>query len=395
MSNNQKDVLWTNDITALIKTWAVFPTDDMSLEAKMNAITRFVILISFLSTFLTSFSTALIIFTIGILLVVTVYAASPPCEESFTTFPSTSTRFCGDAVPITPNDPDYESNNQKLVGDANPKTTIPPIVAAPSHDLTTWKENGMVHHSALNQQSNFDLERSGYFNSTPMKCQTCMYVPCMCHTPSALARRTHRQDTTTPTGTITTPPCNNELNDDLLTQTIQPGVYQKSYVGEPIQSNIGISFTQPFTHMEVEDSGNEIKFTQYAEKKHNQDENRDPMIQQQSSSNVYDPRFSGYGSSDRHYIDEMTGQPRFFYKDVEAVTNPNYIVRSKVDVYPWADTYGPEKDTPMKDVRTLANDAFLNASIEFRTDLQQRWMRKRNAELWQQRLFPISKQQQL
>jgi hypothetical protein len=109
----------------------------------------------------------------------------------------------------------------------------------------------------------------------------------------------------------------------------------------------------------------------------------------QSVHNVYDPRFSGYGTQDRSYVDNM-GRPQYFYDDVEAITMPNFVARSNVDVFPWASTYGPDVEKDGDEYRQLANNAFTDSTILFRTELQERLMRKRNAEMWQRRAFPIS-----
>lgn len=181
--------------------------------------------------------------------------------------------------------------------------------------------------------------------------------------------------------------------DNIITQTLQPGVFQKSHIGEPIQSNIGISYTQQWGPTEVQETDDMIKYTM-----------RDPsntiitpQIKEepigQDHTNVYDPRFTGYGTSYRSYIDKLTGRPRFFYDDVDAITMPNYVTRSKVDVFPWANTYGPDKAMSVSDgdeYRQLANNAFTDSVLTFRTELQERLMRKRNAELWQRRVAPIS-----
>ena len=43
-----------------------------------------------------------------------------------------------------------------------------------------------------------------------------------------------------------------------------------------------------------------------------------------------------------------------------------------------------------QEIRTLADNAFLDATILQRTELMQRGMRKRNAEMWQRKLYPIN-----
>ena len=75
---------------------------------------------------------------------------------------------------------------------------------------------------------------------------------------------------------------------------------------------------------------------------------------------------------------------------------PNYITRSNIDNQPWADQYGPiaagqSQGNPLTgNIRELANKAFLDSSLQFRTEMQERLMRKNNANAWQRRQAPIS-----
>jgi hypothetical protein len=122
------------------------------------------------------------------------------------------------------------------------------------------------------------------------------------------------------------------------------------------------------------------------------DEIIEPIEENVNESNVYDPRFSGYGTSYRSYTDDVLGNTKFFYDDINAVRMPNYVARSKIDFLPMADTYGPMSNANGNEynsiIRNLANDAWTRNSLEFRSGLQQSLMRKRNAELWQKRQFP-------
>ena len=190
-----------------------------------------------------------------------------------------------------------------------------------------------------------------------------------------------------------------EYNKDLFTQTIQPGTYTTNQVIEPINSNIGISFTQQFeptTATRNNEGG--INYTQI-------DPNiiepelytTDPPYIQNTATewNVTDPRFSGYGTSYRAYTDDKLGQTKFYYDDVNAIRMPNYIVRSNIDFLPFADSYGPissgnefgNKDNSI--MRDLVQSAYTDNSIQFRTELQERLMRKVNSNKWQQRHAPI------
>ena len=189
-------------------------------------------------------------------------------------------------------------------------------------------------------------------------------------------------------------------NENLFTQTIQPGVLSQNEIIEPINSNIGISFDQQFlpTSVDVNPISGDYKFTEH-----------DPRIIEPSTFteiepirvipneyNIYDPRFTGAGTSYRSYTDKLLGQPKFYYDDINAVKMPNYITRSNIDNQPYADSYGP---IPPGDefgnhnnanIRKLANQSFLDNAITFRTEMMQRLMRKKNAEQWQQRKAPIN-----
>lgn len=189
-------------------------------------------------------------------------------------------------------------------------------------------------------------------------------------------------------------------NENLFTQTIQPGVYSVNNVNEPINANMGISFTQQFEPRTCQTNpiSGDMKYTEH-----------DPriiepiiptlntdLINAVSEGNIYDPRFTGYGTSYRSYTEDVTGQTRYYYDDINAVRMPNYVVRSNIDREPFADQYGPIKGGDQdgnkwnSNIHALANNAFLDSTIQFRTELQERLMRKTNAEQWQRRAAPIN-----
>jgi hypothetical protein len=163
-----------------------------------------------------------------------------------------------------------------------------------------------------------------------------------------------------------------KYNEDLFTETISPGNYKMNTRNEPINSNIGISIAEQFEEPNYE------------------------MIEpfeNVNTSNVYDPRFYGYGTSYRGYVDKNLGQPRFYYDDVDAIRMPNYISRNKIDVMPFGDAYGPDNNGGNQyhsNITALADKHYLDSSLQFRTEMQDRLMRKVNANQWQQRMFPIN-----
>lgn len=197
-----------------------------------------------------------------------------------------------------------------------------------------------------------------------------------------------------------------EYNKNLFTQIIQPGVYTVNQVNEPINSNIGISFEQQFEPLtyDVDEFGT-INYTQHDPRDPNLKEkdnilkyNDNEVIEPITPYNVYDPRFSGYGTSYRSYTDDNLGQVKFFYDDINSIRMPNYIVRSKIDFADFADNYGPMENSKgnvdNSTIRALANQKFLDDSLEFRTGMQERLMRKANSDAWQQRYKPLSKSSQ-
>lgn len=185
------------------------------------------------------------------------------------------------------------------------------------------------------------------------------------------------------------------LNEQMFTSTVVPGIYYKSQIIEPISSNIGISFDQQIPAREVtkDKYGNMI----YEAKDPRQYKPNAPQPKAQynvpSTYDVYDPRYDGYGTAERSYTDKMTGQPRFYYDDVDAIRRPNYVTRSEIDTLCGADTYGPivsseEEKKINARIRVTADQSYTDNTLDFRTDMMTRLMRKRNAELWQTRMAP-------
>lgn len=187
-----------------------------------------------------------------------------------------------------------------------------------------------------------------------------------------------------------------QINKNIFMQNIQPDIYQESEIIEPINSNIGISFTQQFQPTTCSDKDNKgLTFTEHDPRIYKPPEKPIELPNNITEANVYDPRFSGYGTSYRAYNDTNIGQTRFYYDDINSVRMPNYISRSNIDFAKYADKYGPlENHNRMgnqfnSQIRELAQNTFLESSLQQRTELQQRLMRKRNNELWQLRKKPI------
>lgn len=442
MLENKKDMIWLENPYNLFSSPKLVPMEGMTFTEQMNAITRLIIIIS-LVLFLLGFKQSFLFLLLAMSFIVILYYIQKrnmeqQNKEKFTPYkrgnlsmfkdPYAKT-FCDDAVDMDGvngafNKPNWVSENGKLSGPANPKTKIPPVVAIPSHDLNFWRANNMVVHSAINDESNTDVYRSGYQVSTQcnnpsisapdsqedfrlsfMPTNRDPYMRYVNNDPGSVdiscgynPQQVKRSGlpTNLAAGCCTQNPALKQYNENIFTQTIQPGVYTRSEIIEPVNSNIGISFNQQLPRTTCRDGPRrgDIEFIEHdpnlIEPVHIRTKSYGP-----TESDVYDPRFSGYGTSYRSYTDDNLGQTKYYYDDVDAIRMPNYIVRSNIDNQPFADKYGPipqgdeygNKNT--SNIHKLANDAFTESSIQQRTELQQSAMRKVNALSWQQRVAPI------
>lgn len=487
----QKNKLWLESIPNLVCDYSLIPLDGMNLAEQMNALTRLVIIVA-LILYLFDFRFSLLFLLLSLLFIIILYYIQKSNMDRFNTENYTQTvytknhqpfaeietnpktgkkhiifndptskRFCNDERPLDGkdgafNNPNWMSASQQLAGPANPKTKIAPVVVPPPADLSYWKANNLVTHSAVNEETNIDVYQSGYQVSTccapsydceetcrlaiPMPNPLAHTVPLTENYTPPSKQQTDKKEqyeypyfktsevdgrfvrtngsgqvntacgynpeqlftsdlpTNLPAGNCQQDPAMKTYNRNLFTQTIQPGMYTRNEINEPLNSNIGISFTQQFppTTCYTDPITGEVNYIEH-----------DPRIIEPAiaepnlgvhtavtEANTYDPRFSGYGTSYRSYTDDVTGQTRYYYDDVNAIRMPNYVVRSEIDHQPFADQYGP---IPMGDscgnkfnpnIRALANDAFLQGSIQQRTDLSERLMRKVNAEHWRRRQAP-------
>jgi hypothetical protein len=308
--------------------------------------------------------------------------------------------------------------NQRLVGGANPKTMIAPPVLHPITDIDHWRQDNTVNHSRTNAPGYHDLHASGYdIGILPVNDN---YKKYLCNPEKLICTRngsykriasdTDELQTVKPNGPKPNGPKPNERvsgrpNENpngvrnnatgnypnMFVQTVQPNIFSHSEVIEPIQSNYGISNTRnlPPRGVSYDNLGN----TMYERSPYIIEDNTPEPIGI-AEHNVYDPRFTGYGSSKRSYVHELTGQPRHYYDDINSVRMPNYLVRSNIDFARYADSYGPlnsENHTGNQNtygIRELANETFLQNSLQHRSDISERLMRKRNNELWEIRQYP-------
>ena len=319
-------------------------------------------------------------------------------KDNITTF--NSNRFCEDSVLVTPNDSSI-SINQSLTGKANPRTKIPPIIISRPYEFEYWKDTPMSTISIINKKQKKYPKLAGYSADDELVDMEC--IDCE--------------------NRLEIPPI---IKSSPLIQTIQPGVYTLPNDYDPINSSIGISYPPQFEKIKesnIEGTGNILFSDRYNNVYREQPKHNDSKLieayqptnfevikqvspptfteelnQEPNVYNVYDPRFNGYGSDNRNYLNPLLNQQRYYYDDVDSIRRPNYIVRSKIDscITSFGDTYGPiqESNYTLNQIRPMAEKSYLQNNLNYRNDLMESLLRKRNSEIWQTRQAPKYTQRQ-
>jgi hypothetical protein len=322
-----------------------------------------------------------------------------------------------------------KTNNKRLNGEVNPKTLIPPIIPNPLADIEYWRKNSDITQSIVNKKKprydpisgynvlSEEYLQTDYINKPKLSCYkkvkkinqnqleltpsgSGMQLLSEISQQQSLPQKQQAQFEIKETFTFPYETNNNidknYLNDsntfynksikknpyfknkyatNIVTSNINDDLYLENDTNEPINSLIGIS--EPI----------------YQEKKENENEIIEPF-EEVNMTNVYDPRFYGYGTSYREYFDENIGQPRYYYDDIDAIKMPNYLSRNNLDVTPFGDSFGPmnnEGNIYTSDIHGLADQHYMESMNTFRDELQERLMRKKNKENWQRKLYPIHK----
>lgn len=308
-------------------------------------------------------------------------------------------RFCSDlrSLDVTPQNLAVPSKNKMYMGPMNPKLAVPPKIAPPIYDHSSWKNSNVSQLSTVNKGTPQYFGQSGFF--VP---QIDTKVPVL--PPRVTSIQNYRQSPSVCASSFSITP-----NANVFTSYIDPDVSIQNFHIEPLNANIGISHQeqfQPTTSIQnnvvnkstyITGSHAPSAMTSLEQRKtliHPNDEERDDYWSM-DSSNVYDPRHTGYGGNNRHYVDPMTGCIKYQYDDINAHRMPNYITRSNVDHLKYANQVGPITDNKYHPhLRDIVNDQFLNKTIEHRNEIKERVMRKSNANAWQQKYMPITHNQQ-
>ncbi len=237
-----------------------------------------------------------------------------------------------------------------------------------------------------------------------------------------------------------TPPTDNVVNDQLLQQSptyvyndeyfkqperriylqdIQPKLYSYSMDQTPINSNLGITYTpqEPprFLDQVQNNNMNMPLYTRIDPQLIRSDGTKgqiegQPLRTEYSANysnyipaagsidfeNIYDPRFNSYGDPYRSYSDVNLGQVQYYYSDIDAYRQPNFIQRSNVEFTefrtPQNDVW-PEynRTASLDDMRAKATSQYDADDLYHRQDQMEHLMSKMNRESWQQRFAPLRK----
>ena len=153
-SDNQ-ELFWIYNPCSLMTNLDLIPLHCMTLDQKMNAITRFFLLCILILLFL-QVKEIYLFFFIGLIIIITVYLINyimscNTTKESFTPcFTDVNINDLLNYVHVPP-----PVNNARF--------NDPPPYIAPSHNIDDWKQSTLVEHSAINRnKGGYSLKTSGY-----------------------------------------------------------------------------------------------------------------------------------------------------------------------------------------------------------------------------------------
>lgn len=436
-----RNKFWLENIGYIFCDHRIIPSQHMTFERQLNTLTRLVIIVGLL-LYLLGYKQSILFILISILMIILGYYiknSNMSIQENYNNQKFGGSQFYSGRNTNIQTSSDFVSLNQSLVGPPNPKTLVKPIIINPAYDITRQASELNVP-TGINKRSVQFLGDSGYYvRDTATRSVSVFpnvvennkesveyYVNPVANTPrqSGMTSRTSTMPNDSydyrtfgepavnvntacvynPThynkfgapNNVPISKCDMEdrdFNERIYTQYVQPNSYTKTQVVGFPSSNIGISFQEPLYNTTV--TKNQQGGNTFTELDPNQvfepEPFNDPYQDEPTYSEVYDPRLNGYGSQKRAYIDPMTGQPRYFYKDVDAVRRGNLFTRNNIDHLPFAQQTGLMKDYVNLDTHCQADSAYLDQNSQFRENLQQSLMGKRNQEMWQLRKYPMSR----
>jgi hypothetical protein len=200
---------------------------------------------------------------------------------------------------------------------------------------------------------------------------------------------------------------------------IQPSLYSYGVTQEPINSNIGISYNpQPAPVYLDQVNNNGVNMPLYSRidpqlvrsdgtsgqinsqpLRTEWSANYSNYIAPEGSVNfedIYDPRFNSYGDPYRSYADVNLGQTKYYYSDVDAFRQPNFISRSNVEFTEFRDPQNkvyPEynRTVSLDDMRVRAENQTTADELYHRDDMMSHISSSMNKRDWQLKFAPLRK----
>ena len=194
---------WIESFKDLFCSFNLAPLPELSLEEQMNALTRMVLVI-FIILLVLDYRYDLIFLLLSLIFIILLYyIQKKKMKENFTpqvfTDPNAtqikySLTYTSTPIQSTPgnsmwrdqdinisdtfNDPNFESINQKLVGQGMARTLVNPIIPPPIADTEYWRPTDFVVPSGINDQKTRELFQSGYAGCT----ESCVKLAPTCDT---------------------------------------------------------------------------------------------------------------------------------------------------------------------------------------------------------------------
>lgn len=139
----RRDKLWVENIENLFNSNKIVPSDGMTLEHKLNALTRLVILIFIVLLLLFDISYALIFLLLSLLFIIILYYIQKKNMQENYSFENGQDYSCR-------NEQANLSKNGRFVLEANPKTKIAPVLTPSGYNISQWRDDDYGEYSHIN-----------------------------------------------------------------------------------------------------------------------------------------------------------------------------------------------------------------------------------------------------
>lgn len=189
-----KDTFWLENPYQLVADPRVIPTDGMTLEAKLNSISRLIIIVAVI-LYLLGYKESPLFILLALTIIIILYylekgkmstaenfscnigkglQAFKQLEDHVVSLQKCSMAAKEGAQKPTHNDFDvtfddrYYSKNRALAGGPNPKTLVQPILPHRAYDWQVWRNNDYNNFSSqINNRTRQFLYENGYLEQTP------------------------------------------------------------------------------------------------------------------------------------------------------------------------------------------------------------------------------------